>query len=92
MFGQIIAWGNWTVSCLITGAILIPAFGVSPLFASMYAVGFEGGHGTAAGLSESYAALGYPEYGDIAVSLSLSFQPMRLSYIHVVICLHSVYF
>lgn len=68
MFGQIIAWGNWTVSCLITGAILIPAFGVSPLFASMYAVGFEGGHGTAAGLSESYASLGYPEYGDIAVT------------------------
>eukprot|EP00873_Tetraselmis_striata_P019768 jgi/Tetstr1/440032/TSEL_028392.t1 len=68
MYGQIIAWGNWSVSTLITGAILIPAFGVSPLFASMYAVGFEGGHGTAGGLKESYAALGYPEYGDVAVT------------------------
>merc|ERR1712151_686699 len=68
MYGQMIAWGNWTISCLLTGAILIPAFGVSPLFASMYAVGFEGGHGTAAGLSESYTALGQPTYGDIAVT------------------------
>lgn len=41
MYGQLIAWGNWSVSCLLTGAILIPVFGVSPLFASMYAVGFE---------------------------------------------------
>lgn len=68
MYGQLIAWGNWSVSTLITGAILIPVFGVSPLFASMYAVGFEGGHGTAGGLKESYAALGYPEYGDVAVT------------------------
>jgi len=68
MYGQIIAWGNWSVSCLISGAILIPVFGVSPLFASMYAVGFEGGHGTAAGLSETYTALGEPDYGDIALT------------------------
>lgn len=68
MYGQMIAWGNWTISCLITGAILIPAFGVSPLFASMYAVGFEGGHGTAAGLSDTYTQLGEPTYGDIAVT------------------------
>lgn len=68
MYGQIIAWGNWSVSSFITGAILIPAFGVSPLFACMYAVGFEGGHGTAAGLKESFEALGEPEYGDIAIT------------------------
>ena len=63
MYGQLIAWGNWSVSCLVTGAILIPVFGVPPLFASMYAVGFEGGHGTAAGLAETYTALGEPTYG-----------------------------
>jgi len=68
MYGQLIAWGNWSVSCLITGAILIPVFGVSPLFASMYAVGFEGGHGTAAGLADTYTALGEPTYGDIALT------------------------
>jgi len=68
MYGQTIAWGNWVVSCLITGIILIPVFGVSPLFASMYAVGFEGGHGTAAGLAETYTVLGEPTYGDIALT------------------------
>lgn len=68
MYGQLIAWGNWSVSCLITGAILIPVFGVSPLFASMYAVGFEGGHGTAAGLADTYTALGEPTYGDVALT------------------------
>ena len=68
MYGQFIAWGNWSVSTFITGAILIPVFGVSPLFASMYAVGFEGGHGTAAGLADTYTALGEPTYGDIALT------------------------
>lgn len=68
MYGQLIAWGNWSVSCLLTGAILIPVFGVSPLFASMYAVGFEGGHGTASGLADTYTALGEPEYGDVALT------------------------
>ena len=41
---------------------------MSPLFASMYAVGFEGGHGTAAGLADTYTALGEPTYGDIALT------------------------
>lgn len=68
MYGQLIAWGNWSVSCLLTGAILIPVFGVSPLFASMFAVGFEGGHGTAAGLADTYTALGEPTYGDVALT------------------------
>ena len=65
---RLLLGGNWSISCLLTGAILIPAFGVSPLFASMFAVGFEGGHGTAAGLADTYTALGEPTYGDIALT------------------------
>jgi len=67
-YGQVLAWGNWAVACLITQIMLIPAFGVNPLFSSMLPVGFEGGHGTAAGLKESYILLGFPEGGDIAVT------------------------
>jgi len=67
-FGQVLAWGNWMIGCITTVVILTPAFGVPPIFASLYEVGFEGGHGTAAGLRDSYTALGYPEGGDLAVT------------------------
>jgi len=37
----------------------IPAFGVSPLFATVLPVGFAGGHGTAGGLTPTYKAVSY---------------------------------
>ena len=39
----------------------IPAFGVSPLFATVLPVGFAGGHGTAGGLTPTYKAVSYPD-------------------------------
>jgi len=68
MYGMLIAWGQWIVALVVTGALLIPAFGVSPLFATVLPVGFAGGHGTAGGLTPTYKALGFPNGGDFGLA------------------------
>jgi len=40
--------------------VLQPLFGTSPLMAALIEVGFEGGHGTAAGLGTTFRELGLP--------------------------------
>ena len=64
-YGQVLAWGNWFVGCLTAAALLKPIFDVHDLFGSLLPVGFEGGHGTAAGMKESYIKLGFPDGGDL---------------------------
>lgn len=67
-FGQVVAWGNWMIGCIVTVVILTPVWDVPPIFATLYEVGFEGGHGTAAGLRDSYITLGFPEGADLAIT------------------------
>jgi ESS family glutamate:Na+ symporter len=67
-YGQVLAWGNWLVASLVTIVLLQPVWGVPAIFSTLLEVGFEGGHGTAAGLREVYEQLGYAEGGDLAVT------------------------
>eukprot|EP01134_Creolimax_fragrantissima_P003249 CFRG3249T1 len=67
-YGQILAWGNWVVACGLAPILLMPAFDTNELFGSLFPVGFEGGHGTAAGLRDSYTQLEFPDGGDLAVT------------------------
>ena len=46
---------------LRTTLVLKPAFNVSELIGPVVALGFEGGHGTAAGVATSFDTLGFPE-------------------------------
>lgn len=39
------------VPCLLCAFLLTPAFGVNPLFGSLFEIGFAGGHGTASGMA-----------------------------------------
>ncbi|WP_413317801.1 hypothetical protein AA0Z99_12375 [Agrococcus sp. 1P02AA] len=47
------------VPALLTFLIFTPAFGTNPLFSTIFEVSWPGGHGTAAGMEESYSALGW---------------------------------
>jgi len=69
-FGQTLAWGQYALPILVTLLILIPLFDVDPIVASLVEIGFEGGHGTAAGMAETFTALDFPDGGDLALGLA----------------------
>lgn len=53
-YGQIVAWGQYFVGLLAVLLLLKPLFKVPEVFGVIVEVGFEGGHGTAAGLKETF--------------------------------------
>ncbi len=70
VFGQSIAWGQYVVGVIVTMLILVPIFNMSPLSAALIEIGFEGGHGTAAGLSGLFSELGFEQGRDLALGLA----------------------
>jgi glutamate:Na+ symporter, ESS family len=69
-FGQVLAWGQYVVGMVATIAVLVPVFHLSPLAGALIEVAFEGGHGTAAGMADTFTKLGFPEGGDLALGLA----------------------
>ena len=69
-FGNTLAWGQYVIGIVLTLVILGPVFGAPPMTGALLEVGFEGGHGTAAGLAPTFAKLGWPEAGDLALGLA----------------------
>ena len=69
-FGNTIAWGMYALGAGLTLLILQPVFGASPAFGAILEVSFSGGHGTAAGLSRTFAQLGWHDATDIAFGLA----------------------
>eukprot|EP00051_Salpingoeca_urceolata_P009821 m.119339 g.119339 ORF g.119339 m.119339 type:complete len:520 (-) comp16464_c0_seq10:40-1599(-) len=67
MYGQILAWGQYAFPATVAGVILMPAFNVDKLIAPVVALGFEGGHGTAAGVKQSFVTLGYAEGANLTL-------------------------
>jgi ESS family glutamate:Na+ symporter len=67
-YGQIVAWGQYAISCALVLLLLGPLFKLPDLFAGIMPVGFEGGHGTAGGMGDTFNALGYPEMKDYALA------------------------
>lgn len=70
VMGHVVAWGQYVVGLLLTLFVLTPVFGINPLAGALIEISFVGGHGTAAGLSETFAQLGYPEGADLALGLA----------------------
>ena len=58
-YGQTVAWGQYVVGVGLTLVLLTPVFGVPHMFGAIIPVGFEGGHGTAAGLRRTFGELGW---------------------------------
>ncbi|MGB3694212.1 MAG: sodium/glutamate symporter [Spirulinaceae cyanobacterium] len=69
-FGQTLAWGQYVVGLLTTLLVLVPIFKVSPMAGALIEIGFEGGHGTAGGMQETFQELGFPDGGELAVGLA----------------------
>ncbi|GMA39015.1 sodium/glutamate symporter [Mobilicoccus caccae] len=68
--GVIFASGQYVVGLLLAVAILVPFFGSNPMTGALIEMGFEGGHGTAAGMRESMESLGFAEGGDLALGIA----------------------
>ena len=67
-YGQVVAWGQYVVGVglvlfLLVGTfeILAPDTPAARMFGGVLPVGFEGGHGTAGGLAETFARKGWPD-------------------------------
>ena len=67
-YGQILVWGQYLLASLAVVFFLKRAFGLPDMFAGVLPVGFEGGHGTAAGLKDIFCQLGWPEGCDFALA------------------------
>ena len=67
-YGQIVAWGQYVVGVGLVLAFLGAAFGISDVFGGVLPVGFEGGHGTASGLEETFEELGWAQGKDFALA------------------------
>ena len=69
-FGQSLAWGQYVVGILLTLLVLGPVFGTNPMAGALIEVAFEGGHGTAAGMADTFRELGFEAGGDLALGLA----------------------
>lgn len=69
-FGQSLAWGQYVVGLLLVLLVLNPAFGIDPIAGALIEIGFEGGHGTAAGMAGTFAELDFPAGSDLALGLA----------------------
>ena len=69
-FAQIIAWGMYVVGLALSVLVFTPCFGVEPAFGNLLEIGFEGGHGTVGGLTETFNALGWAEGSDLGYTMA----------------------
>ncbi|MEC5425199.1 sodium/glutamate symporter [Virgibacillus sp. C22-A2] len=69
-FGWTIGWGQYVIGILLAVLVLSPFFGLPPMAGALIEVAFEGGHGTAAGLSGTFEELGFAEGYDLAIGLA----------------------
>ncbi len=67
-YGQIVAWGQYVVGLGLVLILLKPIFGTKELFGVIVPVGFEGGHGTAGGLQETFTRLGWAAGADFGMA------------------------
>lgn len=70
VFGQTLAWGQYVVGITFCLLVLTPLFDLNPLAGALIEIGFEGGHGTAAGMAQTFRDLGFDEGADMALGLA----------------------
>lgn len=69
-YGQLIAWGQYVVGLALAGLILIPLFHVDRAFGTLLEIGFEGGHGTVAGLSATFDHFDWSRGRDLGYTMA----------------------
>ncbi|RKQ28682.1 sodium/glutamate symporter [Oceanobacillus halophilus] len=61
---------QWGVPLVITAILLVPLFGVNPLFGALTEIGWSGGHGTAGGMVESFNELNWAAGGSLGLTIA----------------------
>lgn len=69
-FGQSLAWGQYVVGISLGLLVLAPFFGLPPMVGALIEIAFEGGHGTAAGMSGTFREMGFAAGADLALALA----------------------
>lgn len=69
-FGLSLGAGQYVIGILIAALILTPLFGLPLMAGALIEIGFEGGHGTAAGLQTVFVDLGFPQGADLAIGMA----------------------
>ena len=69
-FGQILGWGQYVIGLILGITVLTPIFNLPPIAASLIEVAFEGGHGTSAGMADTFQELGFAEAADLSLTLA----------------------
>ena len=67
-YGQIVAWGQYVVGLGVSLLVIAPLFKLPQFFGVIIPIGFEGGHGTAAGLAELFRSYNWAEGRDYALT------------------------
>lgn len=62
--------GQYVVGLLLAVTVLLPVFAMTPMAGALIEIGFEGGHGTAAGMRGSLESLGFETGADLALGLA----------------------
>ncbi|TCT14660.1 ESS family glutamate:Na+ symporter [Natranaerovirga pectinivora] len=70
ILGYIISFGQYAIGLLLSIFILSPIFGTNPMAGALIEIGFVGGHGTAAGLRDTFDEVGFAEGADLAIGLA----------------------
>src|SRR5699024_5595673 len=68
--GHIVAMGQYVIGILLAILVLKPLFGMSSLSGALIEIAFVGGHGTAAGMADTFRQLGFPEGADLSLGLA----------------------
>ncbi|QFG69259.1 sodium/glutamate symporter [Ornithinimicrobium pratense] len=68
--GVALGSSQYVVGLLLAALILVPVLSASPMTGALIEMGFEGGHGTAAGMRGVMEDLGFGEGADLAVGLA----------------------
>ncbi len=70
LLGLLLGFGQYVVGGIIVLFVLLPQLGVDPLMGCILEVGFEGGHGAAAIMGESFRKLGFSEGLDLGFAMA----------------------
>ncbi|MCE0487081.1 sodium/glutamate symporter [Ornithinimicrobium sediminis] len=68
--GVALGSGQYVVGLLLAVAVLVPVFSTTPMVGALIEIGFEGGHGTAAGMRPVLEELGFEDGADLALGIA----------------------
>lgn len=68
--GVTFASGQYVFGLALAVLVLVPLFGMTPMAGALIEIGFEGGHGTAAGMAPVMNELGFTDGPDLALGMA----------------------